>query len=47
MDRGAWWATVRGVTKSWTRLRLNIHMMNLKNNLEKETRGFILMHTHT
>ena len=20
MDRGAWWATVRGVTKSWTRL---------------------------
>ena len=20
MDRGAWWATVRGVTKNWTRL---------------------------
>ena len=20
MERGAWWATVRGVTKSWTRL---------------------------
>ena len=20
MDRGAWWAVVRGVTKSWTRL---------------------------
>jgi len=20
MDRGAWWATVRGVTKSWTQL---------------------------
>ena len=20
MDRGAWWATVRGVAKSWTRL---------------------------
>ena len=20
MDRGAWWATIRGVTKSWTRL---------------------------
>ena len=20
MDRGAWWATVRGVTKRWTRL---------------------------
>ena len=22
-DRGAWWATVQGVTKSWT--RLNMH----------------------
>ena len=21
MDRGAWWATVCGVTKSWTRLK--------------------------
>ena len=21
MDRGAWWATVHGVSKSWTRLR--------------------------
>ena len=21
MNRGAWWAIVRGVTKSWTRLR--------------------------
>ena len=21
MDRGAWWATVQGVTESWTRLR--------------------------
>ena len=21
MDRGAWWATVLGVTKSWTRLK--------------------------
>ena len=20
MDRGAWWATIHGVTKSWTRL---------------------------
>ena len=20
MDRGGWWATVRGVTKSWTQL---------------------------
>ena len=23
MDRGAWWATVQGVTKSQTQLRLN------------------------
>ena len=21
MDRGAWWATVHGITKSWTQLR--------------------------
>ena len=21
MDRGAWWATLHGVTKSWTRLK--------------------------
>ena len=24
-DRGAWWATVRGVTKSWTRLSTHHH----------------------
>ena len=23
MDRAAWWATVHGVTKSWTQLRTN------------------------
>ena len=23
MDRGVWWATVHGVAKSWTQLRLN------------------------
>jgi len=28
MDRGAWWATVRGVTKSWTWLK----RLNNKNN---------------
>ena len=27
MDRGAWWATVHGVTKSWT--RLNTHSQTL------------------
>ena len=25
MDRGAWWATVHGVTKSWTRLSRHAH----------------------
>ena len=29
MDRGAWWATVHGVTKSWARLkRLSTHSHN-------------------
>ena len=27
MDRGAWWATVHGVKKSWTQLkRLSLHV---------------------
>ena len=27
MDRGAWWATVHGVAKSWTRLKqLSVHV---------------------
>ena len=31
MDRGAWWAAVHGVTKSWTRLkRLSMHTCILK-----------------
>ena len=25
MDRGAWWATVHGVTKSWTQLSTRTH----------------------
>ena len=25
MDRGAWWATVHGIAKSWTRLKQLIH----------------------
>ena len=24
MDRGAWWATVHGVDKSWTRLSMHV-----------------------
>jgi len=26
MDRGAWWATVHGVAKSWTQLTMHILM---------------------
>ena len=30
MDRGAWWATVHGVAKSWTQLkRLSMHTATL------------------
>ena len=29
MDRGAWWATVHGVTKSWTWLSTHTHMLML------------------
>ena len=36
MERGAWWATVHGVTKSWTRLRGWMH-----------TRAHTHTHTHT
>ena len=28
-DRGAWWATVHGVTKSWTRLSTHMHASSL------------------
>ena len=29
MDRGAWWATVHGVTESWTRLSMHTHMQGI------------------
>ena len=32
MDRGAWWATVHGVTKSWTQLS-NLTNMAFRFNL--------------
>ena len=39
MDRGAWRATVRGVTKSWTQLKqLNTH---------RHTHTRMVTHTHT
>ena len=39
MDRGTWWATVHGVTKSWTELRdfTSLHFM-VDNDLYKETK---------
>ena len=33
MDRGAWWATVRGVTKSWIRLSDFIFIYSLEEKL--------------
>ena len=29
MDRGAWWATIHGVSKSWTQLSPHAHIANL------------------
>ena len=26
-DRGAWWATIHGITKSWTRLSEHTHIV--------------------
>ena len=36
MDRGAWWATVLGVAKSWTRLH---DFTSLHSNAIEETAG--------
>ena len=36
MDRGAWWATVHGVTKSWTQL-----------SMHTRARAHTHTHTHT
>ena len=33
MDRGAWQATVQGVTKNWTRLQLPLHFTSLHTSL--------------
>ena len=29
MDRGAWWATVHGVAKSWTQLSKRLNLVTL------------------
>ena len=36
MDRGAWWATIHGVTKSWTRLSTNICKYCREKNMERK-----------
>ena len=38
MDRGAWWATVHGVAKSWTRLR-NYTILLSYENVRSPQRG--------
>ena len=45
MDRGAWWATVHGVIKSWMQLEeLNTHTHT---HTHIHTRTHIHTHTHT
>ena len=40
MDRGAWWAAVHGVAKSWTELkRLSTHACRIKRVEEREPGG--------
>ena len=38
MDRGAWWATVHGIAKSWTRLR-NYTILLSYENVRSPQRG--------
>ena len=38
MDRGAWWATVHGVTKSWTGLSNFIFTFTFKEQVEAKAR---------
>ena len=35
MDRGAWWATIHGVTKSWTRWRDSLSLSRIKHLIKK------------
>ena len=43
MDRGAWWATVHGVTKSWTQLTdtLAFHFQQQVTTKKHTTKGFL------
>ena len=38
MDRGVWWATVHGVTKSWT--QLSTHAPDIYDNIFKRLENF-------
>ena len=44
MDRGAWWAAVRGITKCWTQLRQLSTFPVPGQSLGSK---YICMHTHT
>ena len=33
MERGAWWATVHGVTKNWIQLSTSMHAMYFKSRV--------------
>ena len=45
MDRGAWWATVHGVAKSWTQLKDLTHTATNRNSFTSfQTRIPILLH---
>ena len=40
MDRGAWWATVHGVAKSWTQLSRHTHTRTLFYSIQNFSRSF-------
>ena len=45
MDRGAWWAMVHGITKSWTRLSTQHKGLSTDKWIQKML--YIYIHTHT
>ena len=45
MDRGAWWATIHGVAKSWTRLNKLTQRLNLAQLLLDVTQAPGSLHT--
>ena len=46
MDRGAWWATVHGVTKSWTQLSMHTRT-HAHTHTHTRTHTHTHAHTHT